>query len=117
MALARACPGLLSEFSTRFFDAPADHSPEVLVVAPGVDPSLAPSEYGPCLVGGIITLVDASFTTIAVHSGANALAPLGFVALLGTGFPQTFIRRNVLDSMLSVGSASTVCERKCSLRS
>ena len=54
-----------------------------MAVTPGVDPSLVLPEHGPCLVGSIITLDDASFTTkIAVHSGANALAPYGCVALL-----------------------------------
>ena len=73
---------------------------------------------GPCLVGGIITLENASFTTkIAVHSGANALAPYGCVALLDTGSPHTFIRRDVLDRMLSVGAASVACEGNCAPRS
>ena len=104
MALARGCPGPPSEFSACFSDAPADSSPEFLAVAPGADSSLALPEHGPCLVGGITTLHDASFTTkIAVHSGAHALAPYGYVVLLDTGSPQTFIRRDVLDNMLSVG--------------
>ena len=47
-----------------------------MAVAPGVDPSLVLSEHGPCIIGGTITLDDASFTIkITVHSGANALAP------------------------------------------
>ena len=104
MALARSCPGPSSNCSTCFSDAPADISAEVSAVTPGVDPSLVLPEHGPCLIGGIITLDDASFTTkIAVHSGANALVPVGCVALLDTGSPQTFIRRNVLNRMLSVG--------------
>ena len=99
--LARACPGPPTEFSTCFSDAPANSRPEVLAVTPGVDPSLALPEHGPCLIGGIITLDDASFTTkIAVHSGANALAPYGWVALPDTGSPQTFIRPDLLDRML-----------------
>ena len=76
-ALVRACPGPPSEFSTCFSDAPADSSPEVLAITPGVGPSLALPGHGPCLVGGIITLDGASFTTkIAVHSGANASRPM-----------------------------------------
>ena len=111
-ALARACPGPFSEFSACFSDAPADSSPEVLAVTPGVDPSLLLPEHGPCLVGGVITRDDASFTTkITIHSGANALAPYGCVALLDSGFPQTLIRRDVFDSMLSVGAASVACEQ------
>ena len=104
--------------STCFPDGPADNSPEVLAVAPGVDSFLALPDHGPCLAGGITTLDDASFTTkITVHSGANALAPLACVALLDTGSPQTFIRRDVLDSMLSVAASSVACERKCAPRS
>ena len=65
-----------------------------------------------------ITLDDVSFTTkIAIHSGAGVLAPFGCVALLDTGSPQTFIRRDVLDRMLSVGAASIACEQKCIPRS
>ena len=118
MALARGCPGPPSEFSACFSDAPADSSPEFLAVAPGADSSLALPEHGPCLVGGIITLDDASFTTkVAVQSGANALAPYGCVAVLDTGSPQTFVRRDVMDHMLSVEAAFVECERRCAPRS
>ena len=117
-ALARACPGPPTEFSTCFSDAPADSSPEVLAVTPEVVPSLALPEHGPCLVDGIITLDYASFTTkIAVHGGANAVAPYDCVALLDTGSPQTFIRPDVLNRMLSAGAASVACERNCAPRS
>ena len=71
---------LLRSFRPVFSDAPADSGPEVLPVTPGVDSSLTLPEHGPCLVGGTITLDDASFTTkIAVHSEASALAPYGCV--------------------------------------
>ena len=117
LAVARACLGPPLEFSTYFSDAPADHSPEVLAVAPSVDPSLALPEHGPCLVEGTITLDDASFTTkIAIHSGAGVLAPFGCVALLDTGCPRTFIRRDVSDRMHAVGAASIACEQKCAPR-
>ena len=56
-------------------------------------------------------------TKIAVHSGANAVAPYGCVALLDTGSPQTFIGRDVLDRMLSMEAASVACERNCAPRS
>ena len=99
-----------------FSDAPADHSLDVLAVAPGVD--LALLEHGPCLIGGISTLDDTSFTTkIAVHNGPNALTSFCCVALLDTGSARTFIRRDILDSMLSGGGASIACERKCAPRS
>ena len=63
-------------------------------------------------------LDNAAFTTkIAIHSGAGVLASYGCVALLDTGAPLPFIRRDVLDRMLSVGAASTACEQKCAPRS
>ena len=64
-----------------------------------------------------LTLDDAFFSTkIAVHSGANAVAPFVCVALLDTG-SQTFIGRGVLDSMASVEVASVACERTCAPQS
>ena len=45
MVLARTCPDSSSEFSTSFSDVPAENSPDVLAVAPGLDPSLALSEH------------------------------------------------------------------------
>ena len=77
MALARACPGRPSEFSTCFSNSPADNKHEVLAAVSGVDPSLTLSEHGPCLVGGIIALDDASFNTkVAVHSAELTLSRL-----------------------------------------
>ena len=67
-------------------------------IASGIGPGLALSEHAPCLVGGTMTLDDVSFTTtFAIHSGGDVTQ-----ALLDTGFPQTFIRRNVLDRTLLV---------------
>ena len=71
------------------------------------------SEHPPCLVGGINTLDDTSFATkIVVHDGANALAPFGCMVFLDTDSSQIFTRRDVSDSMLSVGGASAAYERK-----
>ena len=113
MALVRACLGPPSELSTWFSDAPADKSPEVLAVAAGVSLFLALAEHDLCLFGGIMMPDDASFTTkITVHSGATALARFCCVALLDTGSPQTFIRRDMLDSIFLVGGASISCKQK-----
>ena len=88
LGLWRAIAQVLLWSLTCFSDAPADSSLEILAVTPGVVPSLALPEHDPCLVDGIITLDDASFTTkIAVHKGENAIAPYGCVALLETGSP------------------------------
>ena len=101
-----------------FSESPADHNHKVLARAPRVKHSLVLSEHGPCLVGDTITLSDASFTTkIMIHSGAGVLAPFGCVALLDTGSLQTFIQRDGLDRVLSVGAASITCEQKCVSRS
>ena len=50
----------------------------MLAATTWIDPSLALPQHAPYLVGGIITLDEHSFTTkIAVHRGANDLAPYG----------------------------------------
>ena len=65
-----------------------------------------------------MTLDDVLFTTeIAIHSGGDSIAPDIRTALLDTGSPQPFVRRDVLDRMLSVGVASSACERSSSPRS
>ena len=45
------------------------------------------------------------------------MAPYDYVALLDTGSPQNFIRRDVLYRVLLVGAASAACERPCNPRS
>ena len=106
LAVARACPGPPLAFSTCFSDAPADHSPEVVSVVPNVDPPLALSEHGPCLVGG--TIIESRFTAELASSpfwlcGASR-------HWLSTYF---FIRRDGLGRVLSVGAASILCEHTC----
>ena len=74
--LASSCQGLSPEFSTSFSDTLANSSYEVMDVTPRADPIAVLPEHGPCIVGGIITLDDAFFTTkIAVHSDDNPLRP------------------------------------------
>ena len=104
--------------SAYFSDTPADQSPEVSAIASrGASDRVLP-EHGSCLIGGTVTLDAVSFTTdIAIHSGGDAIAPYRCTALLHTGSPQTYIRRDVLDRMLSVGAASSACERPSSPRS
>ena len=111
MSAARACQGRPSECSTCFSDVPADQSQDVLEIASGIDPVLSLSEHGPCLVEGTVTLDDVSFTAkIAIHSGGDVIAPCRCVALLDTGSPKTFIRRDVLDRTLLVGADSAAYE-------
>ena len=107
---ASACQGLPSEVLTYFSDAPADQSQEDLEIASGVGPDLSLSEHGACLVRGTVTL-DVSFTTeIAIHSGGDAIVPYRCVALLDTGSPRTFIRRDVLHPMRLLGVVGTALQ-------
>ena len=104
--------------STYLSSAPADRSPEVLAIAFRRASDRALPEHDPFLVGSTATLGDIYFTTdIAVHSEGDAIALYRCTALLNTGSPKTFIRRDVLDRMLSVGAASSACERPSSPRS
>ena len=118
LTAASACQGPPSWFSTYCTDATAGQSQDALEIAVVVAPGLALSEHNPCLVGGTVTLGDASFTAkIAAHSGGDAIVPYRCAALLDTGSPQTFIRRDVLGHMRLVGAASAACERPWSPRS
>ena len=91
------CP--LKRFGTCFSVSPASNSPEILAVAPGIGPFLTRSEHGSCFGGYTITLDDAYLTIeIAVHGGADALAPLDCVALLDSGSPHTRTRRERVGS-------------------
>ena len=118
LTAASACQRPPSVCSTFFSNTSADESQERLEIAYGVGPGLALSEHGPYLVGGTVALDAVSFTTkLAIHRGGDAIAPYRCVALRDTGSPQTFFRRDVLDLMLLVGTASAACERPCSPRS
>ena len=119
---ARACLGPPSECSTHSSDAPADHSPDGLAVAPCAAPTLAdtPSlpEHGPGLVGGTVTLDDASSTTkIIVHSGTTAFTVFDCVVLLDTDSSQAFICRDVLEKILVGGAAAVNCKKGSAPRS
>ena len=115
---ASACQVPPSEFWTYFSDVQADQSQEGLEIASVVGPGLAPLDHGPCLVGSTVTMDDVSFfTKLVIHSGGEAIAPYRCMALVDTGSPQIFIRRDVLDRMLLVAAASAACERPCSPRS
>ena len=103
--------------SVYFSGAPSDQSPEALTIASRGSSDRAQPEYGPGRIGGTVTIDDVSFTTeIAIHGGVDAIARDRCTVLLDTGFPQTLIRRDSLDRMLSVGVASSACERPSSPR-
>ena len=72
LTAASARQGPPSEVSTYPSNPSADQPQDVLEIASGVGPGLALSSYGPCLVGGTMTLDDVSFTTkFAIHNGGD----------------------------------------------
>ena len=93
---------------------PSDHGGDVLAVmsaAHSGQHSSLPAEQGPCLVAGVVTMEDSSFTTkIKIHNGPVAVQ-LGCVALLDTGSPQTFINTHALQSTKRAGAACAIHER------
>ena len=104
--------------SACFSGEPADQRPEILAIASRSVSDRALPENGPCLVGGTVTLDDVSSTIeMAIHSGGDAIALYRCTALPDTSFSQMFIRHDLLDRMLSVGAASSACERPSSPRS
>ena len=96
------CPSPPSEVSTHFSDPPADHSPDVVTVASCAAPTLADTPSRRRLF---------YHQSHRARSGATASTIFGCVALLDTDSPQTFIRRNILEQMLSGGTATINCEQ------
>ena len=98
--------------------APKDHDPTVLTVQapPLLDPPLP--EMGPCLVDGIVTVDDASFTTrVHIHSGPTATTTFPCVALLDTGSPQSFINEGAWRQLQTAGAGTPSSERVSTPRS
>ena len=98
--------------------APKDHDPTVLTVQapPLMDPPLP--EMGPCLVDGIVTVDDASFTTrVHIHSGPTATTTFPCVALLDTGSPQSFINEGAWRQLQTAGAGTPSSERVSTPRS
>ena len=95
-------------------NVPSNHGGDALVVMPashsGQHPPLL-TDRGPCLVAGVVTMDDSSFTSkIKIHSGPVAVQ-LDYVTLLYTGSPQTTINTHALESMKRANSSSAICER------
>ena len=77
-----------------------------------------PAEHGPSLLGSIITVDDASFTTrMKVHSGHTTTTRYRLIAVLDTGSPQTFITAEAWARMKTCGGAANTCERHAAPRS
>ena len=91
---------------------PNGNAPEVLLAQEQrIDAPLIP-EQGPDLIGGVVTMDDATFTTLlSLHSGVSATSRLNCRALLDTGSPQSFIHQGAFDQMVALGAADASCVR------
>ena len=107
----------LTALSAFTYSVPDDHAPEVLLVQePRIDAPLVP-EQGPDLIGGVVTMDDATFTTLlSLHSGVSTTSRFNCRALLDTGFPQSFIHRGAFDQMVATGAADASCVRSTTPR-
>ena len=62
---------------------PDDHAPEVLLAHEQRDDAPLMPEQGPDLIGCIVTMDDATFTTLlTLHSGVSATSPFDCGAIL-----------------------------------
>ena len=96
---------------------PDDHAPEVLLVQEQrIDAPLIP-EQGPDLIGGVVTMDDATFTTLlSLHSGVSSTSRFNCRALLDTGLPQSFIHQGAFDQIVATGAADASCVRSTTPR-
>ena len=83
---------------------------------PRIDAPLIPEE-GPDLISGVVTMDDATFTTLlSLHSGISTTSRFNCRALLDTGSPQSFIRQGAFDQMVATGAADASCVRSTTPR-
>ena len=96
---------------------PDDHASKVLLAQEQrIDAPFIP-EQGPDLIGGIVTMDDATFTTLLwLHSGVSATSRFNCHALLDTGSPQSFIHQGAFDQMVALGAADASCVRSTTPR-
>ena len=99
------------------YSVPDDHAPEVLLAQePRINAPLIP-EQGPDLISGVVTMDDATFTTLlSLHSGVSMTSRLTFRALLNTGSPQSFIHQGAFDNMVATGADDASCVRSTTPR-
>ena len=96
---------------------PDDHAPEVLLAQEQrIDAPLIP-EQGPDLIVGVVTMDDATFTTLlSLHSGFSATSRFNCRAFLDTGSPQSCIHQGAFDQMVASGAADASCVRSTTPR-
>ena len=96
---------------------PDDHAPEVILAQEQrMDAPLIP-EQSPDLIGGVVTIDDATFTTLlSLHSGVSTTSRFNCRALVDTGSPQSFIHQGAFDQMVTTGAADASCVRSTTPR-
>ena len=96
----------LAQLSAFIDSVPDGHVPEVLLAyAQRATPPLLP-EQGPDPVSGVVTMDDATFSTLlSLSSGAFATSLFNCRALPDTGSPQSFIHQGAFDQMVATGAA------------
>ena len=96
---------------------PDDHAPEILLAQEQRSDAPLIPEQGPDLIGGIVTMDDATFTTLlSLHSGVSATSRFNCRALLDTGSPESFINQGAFDQMVALGAADASCVRSTTPR-
>ena len=102
----------MTALSAYTYSVPDDHAPEVLSAhRTSIDAPLIP-EQGPDLISGVVTMDDATFTTLlSLHSGVSTTSRFNCRVLLDTGTPQSFIHRRAFDQMVATGAADASCVR------
>ena len=102
----------LTALSAFTYSVPDDHVPEVLLAQePRIDAPFIP-EQGSDLISGIVTMDDATFTTLlSLLRGVSTTSRFNCRALLDTGYPQSFIHQGAFDQMVATGAADASCVR------
>ena len=97
---------------------PDDHAPEVFLTNTNRTDKPFITEQGPDLISGVVTMDDATFTTLSsLTSGAWATSQFPCCALLDTGSPQSFIHQGAFDQMVATGAADESYVRSTTPRS
>ena len=107
----------MAALSAFAYSVPDDHAPEVLLAQePRIDAPLIP-EQGSDLISGVVTMDDATFTTLlSLHSGVSTKSRFNCRALLDSGSPQSFIHQGASDQMVATGAADASCVRSTTPR-
>ena len=96
---------------------PDDHAPEVLLAQEQRIGAPLITEQGPDLISGVVTMDDATFTTLlSLHSGVSTTSRFNCRALLDTGSPQSYIHQGAFNQMVATGAADASCVRSTTSR-